>query len=286
MRATVLMVISGAAGAIIAGIIRVVARDMDVFEIVFFRNLFSLIFLAPWLIGPRRASLRTRRLGLHGLRAVCTLLSMIAWFAGIAMMPLAEAVALHFTAPLFGTLAAIFILGEMVGWRRWSATVIGFAGVLIILRPGFEAVGLPAFIVLFSALTLALQMVCVRVLAATDSTVAIVTYMVLLITPMSLIPALFVWQTPNIEQIAWLIALAGFATLAHFTLTRAYALVDVSVCLPLDFIRMPLTALVGYFAFAELADGWVWVGAIVIVAATVYTAQRESRARAAPPAKS
>ena len=281
VRASLWMVMGSAMAAVLAGLIRHISADMHPFQIVFIRNLFGVVFMLSWLSRIGLGTLRTRRMGLLGLRAVIMLVTMSAWFFALSRMPIAEAVSLHFTAPLFGIVAAILILGETVGLRRWSATLIGFVGMLIILRPGITEIQWPVALVLFSAMTMAVSRIILSILSRTESANTIVTYMVLFMTPMSLVPALFFWRTPSLEQLALLALLGVIGTLTQQCLARAFGAADASFVMPLDYLRLPFTALVGFIAFAQLPDIWTWLGAAVIVAASAYIARREAQIRRA-----
>ncbi|HJS33128.1 MAG TPA: DMT family transporter, partial [Alphaproteobacteria bacterium] len=193
------------------------------------------------------------------------------------------ATALSFTAPLFATICAVVVLGETVRLRRWTATIVGFAGAMIVLRPGFQAIGLPELLVLASAATAGLSAITVKQLTRSEPPNAIVTYMTLYIMPPSLVFALFVWVTPPWATIPWLVVLGLFATLGHQAMTRAFVATDTSLVMSFDFARLPFVAIIAWFAFGETPDIWTWVGAAVIVAATVYIAHRESRLARAPP---
>ena len=259
------------------GVIRHVSESLHPFEIVFFRNLFGLAFMAPWLIGTRLQGLRTTRLPLFALRAVISMSAMLCWFWSISHMPVTEAVALNFTSPLFTTILAVIFLGEVVRLRRWSATIIGFLGVLVILRPGLEVIHPAAITVLMAAVFMGGAKVCVKKLSATESNNAIVAYLGLMVTPMSLIPALFVWKWPDGEIWLWLILLGGLATGAQQCMVRGFRAAEASAVIPFDYARLPFTALVGWLAFGQVADIWTWVGAGIIAAAGIYIARREAK---------
>ncbi|MGH6931804.1 MAG: DMT family transporter [Dongiaceae bacterium] len=187
--------------AALSALIRHLGQQMHPFEVAFFRNLFGLAFMLPWLVRIGFGILRTRRFGLYLSRSTLSLVSMLCWFSALPMLPFEQAVALSFTAPLFATMGAALILRETVRARRWTATVLGFVGVLIILRPGVigaagatDFISLGAFLAIASAMLSAGLTLIVKDLARTEASDAVVTYMVLLLTPMSLGPALFVWQ--------------------------------------------------------------------------------------------
>ncbi len=257
--------------------IRIVADELDPLEIAFFRNFFALVFMLPWLWRAGFRALRTERLGAHIWRALIGLVAMICWFYAIAILPLAEAVSLNFTVPLFATAGAAIFLGEVVRARRWSATLLGFLGVLIILRPGVTdfspAMALPVVAAAFMAVSTLL----VKSLSRSDSPAAIVLYMNLILTPVSLVPALFVWRWPGWGSLALLVLIGLLAALAHILLTRAYTKADASAVMPFDYARLPFVAALAFLVFGEQPDLWTWIGAAVIAASAIYIARREAQ---------
>ncbi len=258
-------------------LIRILSAELEPLQIAFFRNFFALSFMLPWLIRHGTGALRTERLTLHLWRALIGLGAMVFWFYSVSLLPLAEAVALNFTVPLFVTVGAALVLGEIVRARRWAATVVGFLGVLIIVQPGFAEVTWVMGLPILAAAMMAIATLIVKRLSETESTGAIVIYMNLFLTPLSLVPALFVWRWPSGETWLFLILLGFFATLAHLALTRAYVCADASAVMPFDYARLPLVAMIAYFAFGETPDAWTWVGGAVIASAAIYIAHREAR---------
>lgn len=281
------MVLSCLCFAAMSGIIRHLSTVADPaippFEIVFFRNWVSLVLIVPWVFRHGWSPVRTTRPKLHALRAVIGLSAMIGWFYAISIMPLAPAVALNFTVPLFAMIVAILLLGERPGLHRWGATIVGFAGVIVILRPGAIEIGLGPILALSSALGFALSMNFIKILSRTDSPSTIVFYQVLIMTPLSLGPAIAVWQTPGWSEFGWLIALGALATAAHLSMARSLSLAEASAVASLDFVRLPFVAAIGYFVFAELPEAMTWIGGAIIIASSVYISRREAlkgRARA------
>ena len=288
-RAACWVVLSGFCATFMNVIVRDAARELHPFEITFFRCLFGFAVLIPWIVKVGPSALKTRKKVYYTLRAFVSLVSMLSWFYGITLVPLATATALNFTSPLFATLGAALILHEAVRLRRWSALAAGFLGVLVILRPGVEALNPYALVIVFSAMTGGMNVVTVKFLARTESPTAIVTYLMLFLTPLSLVPALFVWQWPSLAAIGWMVLLGGLGTLSHLSMVRGYGLVDASACAPFEFLRLPFAAFLGYALFQEVTDLWTWVGAIAIAASAIYVARREAqlalrRAPAPPPA--
>ncbi len=250
---------------------------MHPFQIAFLRNFFALSLMLPWLLRQGPAVLKTDRLNVHLWRAAFGLCAMLCWFSAVAYLPLAEAVALNFTVPLFATAGAALVLGEVVRARRWSATVVGFLGVLIILRPGFVEVTPLMSLPVIAACFMAVSVLIVKSLSGTEKPVAIVLYMNLLLTPLSLLPAAFVWRWPSLGEIGLGLFIGSCAVLAHIAFTRAFARSDASAIMPFDYARLPFVAAVGYLLFGELPDLWTWIGAAVIAAAAIYIAQREAK---------
>ena len=266
-------------------LIRYLSQSLHPFQVAFLRNLFGLAFMLPWIISTGIGGLRTRRFGLYIVRGLTGIAAMLAWFYGIATLPLDEAVALTFTTPMFTTVLAALVLKEVVRARRWTATIVGFGGALIILRPGFETISFTAILVLFSALMIAVSVILIKILLRTESINAVVTYMTLILAPLSLPTALYVWQWPTTEALFAAIALGGFATAAqalfaaiaaaHLLFTRALALADASLIMPFDYARLPIVALIGYLVFDETPQVWTFVGAAVIAGAGIYIVRRE-----------
>jgi drug/metabolite transporter (DMT)-like permease len=227
-------------------------------------------------------SLRTTKIGFYTLRAFVAFVSMVTWFIGIAYVPLSTATSLNFTAPLFATMGAALILKEKVRARRWTAIALGFVGVVVILRP-FGPVEASMFLILVSAATAAMGSITVKFLLRTESPEAIVCYMVLYVTPVSLVPALFVWTWPTATVWLWMLLLGLFGVIAHLSMARALAVADQSAVAPFEFMRLPYAAFLGWIFFGETTDAWTWAGAAIIAGSSLYVAHREARlARVAP----
>ncbi|HKF64114.1 MAG TPA: DMT family transporter [Dongiaceae bacterium] len=257
--------------------IRYLTQTMHPLEITFFRNLFGLVFMLPWLFRSGLAGLRTGRLKLYFWRTAVGLSSMMMSFSALALLPLSLAVALSFTAPLFTTMGAALVLGEKVRIRRWSATILGFCGVLVIVRPGAASFNIGMLLMIGSAALNAATTLMVKHLSRTEPANAIVTYMVLLMTPMSLAPALFVWQTPPVSIWLFLVGMGFAGSLGHLCYVRALRGAEASAVLPYDYGRMIFSSLIGYFAFAEIPDRWTWIGSAIIAGSAIYIARRESQ---------
>ena len=276
-RAALWMVAASTAFAAMIILIRHLTATFDPLQVVFFRNAFGLIAMLPWIAGHGLGTLRTQRLGLHALRAGIGIVSMICWFTALSLMPLAEATALSFTAPIFASVLAVIFLGEVMRLRRWSATAVGLLGTLIILRPDGSSIESAAMLALASAVLGAASPIFVKIMARTESTGAIVTYMVLFLTPLSLVPALLVWQQPSLVELGFAALLGLAGTLGHLCFTRALATADATVVVPFDYLRLPAVALMAWLVFAEVPVIWTWIGGAIIAASSIYMTLREMK---------
>lgn len=272
-----LMVFASACWAGMAGLIRYISLELHPFEVAFFRTFFAVVLMLPWLIRAGRRAIPPRRdWPVFGLRAAIHLVAMLSWFMALTLMPLAEAVALFFTAPFFATILAVIFLSEVVRLRRWVAVVVGFAGAMVVLRPGIEEITLGALLVLTCAVFSAGSRISVRFLTERSDANAIVAIHFILLTPLVLVPALFVWQWPSWDALLWLGALAGLGTAGHIALTRAYTIAEASHLAPFDFIQLLVAAALGYVLFAEVPDRWTWIGSALIAGSAIYIARREA----------
>jgi len=251
--------------------------DLHPFEAAFLRNLFGLLAMLPWFIRVRLAALHTRKLGLHALRGVLQVVGMLSFFMALKLSPLAEVSALSFTAPLFASLGASLFLGEAMRLRRWSALALGFIGALVIVRPGFEALSLGTVLVILASVVWSSALLVIKVLGRTDSSVTITAYMALFLTPLSLLPALFVWRTPSLVELLVLAAIGAIANLGHLAMAQSFKEAEATVVLPFDFTRLIWASVIGYLLFTEVPDLWTWAGGSIIFASTTYIAVRESR---------
>ena len=277
VQATLLMLAAMAFFTSMSVFIRLSAQEVDSFVVVFFRNFLAVVLLAPWLARVGWNGLRVQRWGLVVSRSLFNVAGMAAGFTAITLIPLAQATALGFTAPLWTTLGAVLILGEVIRARRIAALVVGFIGVIVVLRPGFETLSTGALLALSNAFLLAITTLIVKRLTDTERPEAIVAWMVILQSPLSLILAAFVWTWPSPITWVWLFCLAGAGTIGHVCWTRAVQLAEVSQLQPLEFTKLPLVALLGFLIFAEIPTVWTWFGGAVIFASTFYISYREAK---------
>ena len=282
VRGILLMVGSTVCMAVMHTSIRHVAADMHPFEITFFRCAFGFLAIVPWLVRSGIAPLYTRRFPLHALRAVVNIFGMLSFFMALSLAPLAEVTALSFLSPLGAAALAALILKERVGWRRWVAIVVGFAGALLILRPGMVQIGVGQLLVLFSVCFWSFVLIIIRVLGRTESSITVTAWMSILMAPLALIPALFHWTWPTPEQWAWLAMIGIVGNFGQIMMAQALKEGDVAVVMPIDFAKLIWIAAIAYVAFGEVPALYDWAGAAVIFGAGVFLALRERRKAAAP----
>ena len=276
-RAIWLMTLSAVIFGFMAITIRYASKQLHPFEIAFFRNVFGFLFAAPLLLRHGTGLLRTDRLPLYFGRCALGIVSMLAGFWALVNLPLAQAVALSYSTPLFVTIGAVLVLGEVVGVRRWSAVLIGFVGVLVIVRPLGHDFTAGALIAVLAAAMSAAVAVSIKILSRTERPDAIVLYTTLIWVPMSFVPALFFWEWPNAESWMWVTLAGFFGTTAHMCWTRALKIGDASAITPISFVQLPVVAILAYMLFDERLDRWTALGSCIIFASNIYIAQREAR---------
>ncbi|WP_137701898.1 DMT family transporter [Marimonas lutisalis] len=278
MRGIVMMCVSTLAFSVMHALVRLVSKDLPPVQVAFFRNLFGLAVLVPLILRSRFEMLRTARIGLHALRGVLNIVAMVMFFTALSLTPLAKVTALSFTAPIFMAVMSVMFLGESFRLYRWLAIFAGFAGTLIILRPGFVALETGPLLVIGSAALWAVAMVVIKMLSRTDSSVTIVAYMGIFLCVFSIGPALWVWQPVSWANLGWMALLGLCGSIAQVSLSQALKETDPTAVLPFDFLKLVWTALLGAWFFAEIPDLFTWIGAAVVFSAGLFIAFRERRA--------
>lgn len=246
-------------------------------EISFFRYACGLVFLTPVFIRMGLADLKTERLPLHVLRMTLAFIAQLGIFITVIHMPLADATAFMFSKPLFTTVVAVFMLREVVSGRRWGATIVGFIGVLVLVRPGAEAINPIALVAVASAMTFAVANVLIRKMSATEPTGRILFYYHVGGVILFAGPAAFVWVTPLGIEWLLLISIGGLTTIGIFCFMRAFTVGGANAVGPAENLRLIYAAFFGYLLFAEIPSLWTAIGATIIVASTLYIARVEAR---------
>jgi len=257
---------------------RALGGRFGAFEIVVLQTAISTLLMVPWLVTGGFAKLRTRRPAVYGLRAIVAMLAMASMFIAVQTLPVADATALLFSTGLFTVLFAAIALHEAVGFRRWIALAVGFAGALIIIRPGFAEFSWAMGVMMLGALMFGGANVFTRFLATTEDANAIVFYNYLLMGLLALPPALAEWRAPEWRDAPVLMVLGVVTLLAQQSFTRSFVFAPPAIVMPAYYLQLPFVAVIGFFAFDEVPDAWVWAGAAVICASTYYITRAGQRA--------
>jgi drug/metabolite transporter (DMT)-like permease len=258
-----LMVVIAVAG-------REATRELSVFQIMLMRSVLGMVLLWPLVHAAGGLSaMRTQRLPQHAARNVVHYAAQYGWFVALTLIPLAQLVSIEFTMPIWSAVLAVFFLGERMNTRKWLAVVLGLVGVAVIVRPSAGSVDLGQLIALACALGFTISVVLVKSLTRTESAVAIIFWMLVVQSAIGLVPALMVWQWPSAPIWGWVVVVAFCGTFSHYCFARAMQHADATVVVPMDFLRVPLTALVGWLVYAEALDLFTGLGVGLILAGNV-----------------
>ncbi len=281
-RGAVWVLLASAGFSFMAALVKLLSADLNSFQIAFFRCAVGLCVTVPLVAPAWRTAFRTQALGLHLGRAVAGISAISCGFYAFAHLPLATATAITFTKPLFMIVLAVLFLGETVRWRRWAATLVGFGGVLIMLRPGVAAFDPAMLVSLAQALSIAVAVLLVKRMPPGESTLTVLFYFAVLSTLGLLWPALAVWQTPSWTQLGLLLLMGLSGVAAQAAVVTGYRLGEATAVVPFDYTRLLFAAAFGFMLFVEVPDVFTVLGAAVIVASTITIARHESRAGTAP----
>ena len=268
------MIVSCIAFASMWVMIRYASRQVHAFEIVFLRNFIGTLVMLPMLLA-NPGLLKFDKIRTHLRRATSGFIATIGTFYAVAHAPLATALSINYTAPLFATVGAVLFLGEKIHARRVTALAAGFIGMLIVVRPGALPMTPGVIAAMVSAVSTAFSIVAIRALVASDDSRAVAAWAFILMTIPSLVVASFVWTWPPRDVWPLLGMIGTAAAIGQLTLSRAFALAEASAILPYDFVRFGLIAIAGIALFGERLDTLTIVGGAVILASTIYLAVRE-----------
>jgi len=263
-------------GSFMGACVKLLSDDLHPVIICFYRCLMGLIIITPFIIKNNFQALQTDNMRLQILRALINIISMICWFTAIGMMHLEKATALGFTTPLFTTVLAVIVLGEVIRFHRTAALLLGFIGILIIIRPGYMPFEFGTILMLIASFSFSFVLIFVKKLSATDSSLTIIFYHLLYMTPAFFILSLFYWQSINFNQLVIFSLMGSSGLLSHWCLAQAFKMSDTTFVMPLQFTKLIWASLIGLFIFAEQPDIWTWVGGVIIFISVVYITYREA----------
>ncbi len=286
VRGILWMLLCGLLFVAVTGIVRHLGTDLPAVQSAFIRYAFGLLLIAPAFYWYRHVLPQRRTVGLYVLRGLVHGGAVLLWFFAMARIPIAEVTAIGYLAPVFVSLGAVLLLGERMRARRAGAVLAGFVGALVILRPGFQEVSIGALAQLCAAPLFAASFLLAKHLTGGEHPTMIVAMLSALCTIVLLPGALYVWQPPDLSELFWLFMAAVFATLGHYTMTRAIEAAPITVTQPATFLQLVWAVMLGTMMFGEAIDFWVILGGAIIVGATTYIAHREyvAAGRARPPA--
>ena len=255
-----LMVVIAVAG-------REATRELSVFQIMLMRSVLGMVLLWPLVHAAGGLSaMLTPRLPQHAARNVVHYAAQYGWFVALTLIPLAQLVSIEFTMPIWSAVLAVLFLGERMNGRKWLAVVLGLVGVAVIVRPSAGTVDAGQLMALACAFGFAISVVLVKSLTRTEAAINVIFWMLVIQSAIGLVPALLVWQWPSAQTWGWVLVVAFCGTYSHYCFARAMQHADTTVVVPMDFLRVPLTALVGWLVYSEQVDLLTGLGVLLILA--------------------
>ena len=266
---------TGTAAIMVSGI-KLLSQDLNPFIIAFYRCLFGVIIMLPFMIYNYPEAWKTHNIKLQFVRSAINVYSMISWFTAIGTLQLEKAAAIGFTTPLFTTILAIIFLGEVIKIQRITALIVGFIGILVVIRPGYIPFESGALWLLSAAISFSIVIIIVKKLTEKDSSLTTAFYQMAFMVPPTFFIALFFWESININQILLFIfvAIAGFIT--QFSFAQCLKMAETTFIMPIQFTKLIWLSLIGYFFFMEVPDIWTWIGASIIFSSILFIAYREA----------
>jgi drug/metabolite transporter (DMT)-like permease len=258
---------------------RELGHDIPVFVLMLLRSLIATAILGPIVLAQGNIRARFSQIRLHVVRNIIHYGAQYAWFSALLLIPLGEVISIEFTTPMWVAILAALFLGERLGGFKAAAIGLGFAGILMIVRPGLSPVGLGHVLALAAALGFGVSIIFTKFITRRDTALTVIFLMFAIQSVIGLVPAFLTWKWPEAQN-WWWVAVVGLAgTFSHFCLSKALSLGDASIVMPMDFLRVPLTALLGFWLYHEGLDAYSIAGAALILAANTVNLVK-ARARA------
>jgi len=262
-------------GSTMGVLIKLAQNDVNIYIAAFFRFFIGLIFILPYIFVTRFRVFKTKNLQMHIIRSLLNLPAMFLTFSALMLVPYEKISALNFSVPFIVTILAVIFLKEKIRIYRISALIIGFIGMLFILRPGIISITLGVQMVLFASALWSIIIILTKQLAKNDNSITILTYQYTFMTMLSLLPVLIYWQEPSLISLLYLSLAAFVGTISHIAINHAFKLVEVSMMQPFSFIGLIVASLYGYFLFDENPDIFTWIGAFIIFVGITIISFRE-----------
>ena len=270
-----LIIISIIFGTLMGTFIKLAQEELNVITTGFLRFFFGFLIITPYILKTKFEVFSTKNLKIHILRSALNLPAMLLGFAALAMLPLEKMTAIHFIVPIIVTILAVIFLKEKIYLYRSIALVMGFLGMLIILRPGIIDISIGIYMALISSLIWSVVIILTKKVSKDDSAITILShqyvYMVLFSFPL----VIYFWDQPSLKTIIFILCAAISGTILHIALNHAYKLVDVTMTQPYSFLGLVVSSIIGYFVFSDKPDFYTWLGASVIFCGVLLISYRE-----------
>ena len=256
---------------------RATTAELNVFQVLELRSVIGFFILLPLvMMSGGFAAMRTARPLAHIARNVIHYTGQAAWLYALTLIPLAVLISIEFTTPIWTAILAVSFLGEKLSRPRLAAIVLGLIGVVVIVRPGVGSMDPGHLVVLGAAVCFGISLVLVKSLTRTDSVVRIIFWMLVIQSAVGLVPALYEWRNPSLALWPWIFVIAFTGMSSHFCLARALVYADATIISPMDFLRVPLSALVGWLLYSEQIDIFTAGGALLILLGNLLNLQRKA----------
>jgi len=272
-----LIIISVFFGTLMLTFLKLAQEEVNVYVAGFFRFILGLIIISPYIVKTKFTVFKTSHFKKHFVRSVLNLPAMLLYFSTLVMLPIEKVTAISFVAPLIVTVLAVLFLGEKIYIYRTLALILGFSGMLIILRPGFIDISIGVYMALFSSFLWSVVIIITKKISKEDSSITILSYQSVFMSIFSFIIVLFFWETPSSKTFFYLFLAALSGTILHLALNHAYKLVDVSMTQPYSFLSLIFASIIGFLVFSEMPDLFTWLGASIIFLGVLIISYREMK---------
>ena len=270
-----LIIISIIFGTLMGTFIKLAQEELNVFTTGFLRFFFGFLIITPYVLKTKFEVFSTKNLKIHILRSALNLPAMLLGFAALAMLPLEKMTAIHFIVPIIVTILAVIFLKEKIYLYRSIALVMGFLGMLIILRPGIIDISIGIYMALISSLIWSVVIILTKKVSKDDSAITILSHQYVYMSLFSFPLVIYFWDQPSLKTIIFILCAAMSGTILHIALNHAYKLVDVTMTQPYSFLGLIVSSIIGYFVFSDKPDFYTWLGASVIFCGVLLISYRE-----------
>ena len=270
-----LIIISIIFGTLMGTFIKLAQEELNVFTTGFLRFFFGFLIIIPYILKTKFEVFSTKNLKIHILRSALNLPAMLLGFAALAMLPLEKMTAIHFIVPIIVTILAVIFLKEKIYLYRSIALVMGFLGMLIILRPGIIDISIGIYMALISSLIWSVVIILTKKVSKDDSAITILSHQYVYMSLFSFPLVIYFWDQPSLKTIIFILCAAMSGTILHIALNHAYKLVDVTMTQPYSFLGLVVSSIIGYFVFSDKPDFYTWLGASVIFCGVLLISYRE-----------